>query len=169
MSSEPRPADGHRRPGRWILVLDFGSQYTQLIARRIRELRVYCEIHPFSLDPATIRGWDPAGIVLSGGPSSVYDEDAPHPADGLLEMRTPILGICYGMHLLAQAEGAPVRPARSRNSSAKTAWWASLMNRLPRRSPSGDNRLGATCPISGHPQRVFKFAGCHSIADYVYS
>ena len=114
MSSEPRPADGHRRPGRWILVLDFGSQYTQLIARRIRELRVYCEIHPFSLDPATIRGWDPAGIVLSGGPSSVYDEDAPHPADGLLELRTPILGICYGMHLLAQAEGAPVRPARSR-------------------------------------------------------
>jgi GMP synthase (glutamine-hydrolysing) len=114
MSSEPRTADGHRRPGRWILILDFGSQYTQLIARRIRELRVYCEVHPFSLDPETIRAWEPAGIVLSGGPSSVYDDDAPHPADGLLELRPPILGICYGMHLLAHAEGAPVQPARSR-------------------------------------------------------
>ncbi|HKY61442.1 MAG TPA: glutamine-hydrolyzing GMP synthase [Gemmatimonadota bacterium] len=114
MSSEPRPADGHRRPGRWILILDFGSQYTQLIARRIRELRVYCEIHPFSLDPETIRGWEPAGIVLSGGPSSVYDDEAPHPAEGLLDLRPPILGICYGMQLLAQAEGAHVQPARSR-------------------------------------------------------
>ncbi|HET9582022.1 MAG TPA: glutamine-hydrolyzing GMP synthase, partial [Gemmatimonadota bacterium] len=114
MSSETPAGGGHRRPGRWILILDFGSQYTQLIARRIRELRVYCEIHPFALDPETIRAWQPAGIILSGGPSSVYDDAAPHLAAGLLDLPAPILGICYGMHLLAQAGGAAVEPARSR-------------------------------------------------------
>ena len=113
MSSDPRP-DRHRRPGRWILILDFGSQYTQLIARRIREQRVYCEIHPFSLVPDTIREWAPAGIILSGGPNSVYDEDAPHPGRGLLDLPVPILGICYGMQLLAHFEGAVVEPARAR-------------------------------------------------------
>jgi len=101
-------------PGNWILVLDFGSQYTQLIARRIRELRVYCEIHPYDLDPETIRAWQPAGIVLSGGPSSVYDADAPKAAEGLFDVRMPMLGICYGMQLLAQAEGGVVEPARAR-------------------------------------------------------
>ena len=81
MSSEstaaaPRTAAiaAQREPGQWILVLDFGSQFTQLIARRIRELRVYCEIHPFDLDPELIREWRPAGIVLSGGPMSVHDK-----------------------------------------------------------------------------------------------
>jgi GMP synthase (glutamine-hydrolysing) len=104
----------HREPGNWILILDFGGQYTQLIARRIRELRVYCEIHRFDLDPETIRAWQPAGIVLSGGPSSVYDEDAPLPAEGLFDVRIPMLGICYGMQLIAQAEGGVVEPARTR-------------------------------------------------------
>ncbi|MGH7550740.1 MAG: glutamine-hydrolyzing GMP synthase [Gemmatimonadota bacterium] len=114
MSSD-QPAEGsHRRPGAWILILDFGSQYTQLIARRIREQRVYCEIHPFSLDPEVIREWAPAGIILSGGPSSVYDEDAPHPREGLLDLPVPILGICYGMQLLARSEGGVVEPARAR-------------------------------------------------------
>ncbi len=106
--------DPRRRPEPWILILDFGSQFTQLIARRIRELRVYCEIHPYDLDPDTIRAWKPAGIVLSGGPASVYDADAPRPADGLFGVRLPMLGICYGMQLLAQAEGAPVEPAAKR-------------------------------------------------------
>jgi len=117
MRAEERNAEiAHlQRPDRnWILVLDFGSQYTQLIARRIRELRVYCEIHPYDLDPETIRAWQPAGIVLSGGPSSVYDADAPRPADGLFDVRVPMLGICYGMQLLAQAEGGIVEPARTR-------------------------------------------------------
>ncbi|MFN2383347.1 MAG: GMP synthase (glutamine-hydrolyzing), partial [Gemmatimonadota bacterium] len=72
------PSDASPRvPGNWILILDFGSQFTQLIARRIRELRVYCEIHPCTLDPATIRAWQPAGCILSGGPSSVYAPGAP--------------------------------------------------------------------------------------------
>ena len=114
MSSEAGAGGLRRRPGGWILILDFGSQYTQLIARRIRELRVYCEIHPFSLDPDVIREWAPAGIVLSGGPSSVYDEDAPHPAPELLDLPVPILGICYGMQLLAHFESGAVEPARAR-------------------------------------------------------
>ncbi|HUP18518.1 MAG TPA: glutamine-hydrolyzing GMP synthase [Gemmatimonadota bacterium] len=103
-----------RRPGEWILVLDFGSQFTQLIARRIRELRVYCEIHPFDLDPEKIRQWDPAGVILSGGPSSVYDDGAPHPDPALYAERAPLLGICYGMQLLALSEGAKVEPAKTR-------------------------------------------------------
>jgi len=88
-----------------IVILDFGSQYTQLIARRIRESHVYCEIHPYDLDPARLRALEPAGVVLSGGPSSVYDDDAPHPHPDTLTLDVPYLGICYGMGLLARAGG----------------------------------------------------------------
>jgi GMP synthase (glutamine-hydrolysing) len=97
-----------------MLILDFGGQYTQLIARRTREQRVYCEIHPYDLDPDTIRALEPAGIILSGGPSSVYDADAPEAPTGLLDLPVPILGICYGMQLLAQHDGGSVEPAAER-------------------------------------------------------
>jgi GMP synthase (glutamine-hydrolysing) len=97
-----------------MLILDFGGQYTQLIARRIREQRVYCEIHPYDLDPDTIRALEPAGIILSGGPSSVYDAEAPQAPTGLLDLPVPILGICYGMQLLAQHDGGSVEPAAER-------------------------------------------------------
>jgi GMP synthase (glutamine-hydrolysing) len=80
-----------------ILILDYGSQYTQLIARRIREERVYCEIHPPDRSPGWIREWDPAGIILSGGPSSVYDDEVPGTDPELLEVGVPLLGVCYGM------------------------------------------------------------------------
>jgi GMP synthase (glutamine-hydrolysing) len=84
-----------------ILVLDFGSQYTQLIARRVRELHVYCEIHPFNVDVDTIRRLAPEGIILSGGPASVYDPDAPQLSAPVLELvmaaEKPVLGVCYGM------------------------------------------------------------------------
>lgn len=103
-----------REAGNWILILDFGSQFTQLIARRIREMRVYCEIHRYDLDPQSIRAWQPAGVILSGGPASVYDDDAPHPSRDLFTLPAPMLGICYGMHMLALAEGGAVAPARSR-------------------------------------------------------
>ncbi|HUP01243.1 MAG TPA: glutamine-hydrolyzing GMP synthase [Gemmatimonadota bacterium] len=103
-----------RQPSNWILILDFGSQFTQLIARRIREMRVYCEIHSYDLDPATILSWQPAGIVLSGGPASVYDEDAPHPAQELFAVPAPMLGICYGMQMLALVDGGSVAPASHR-------------------------------------------------------
>jgi GMP synthase (glutamine-hydrolysing) len=95
-----------------ILILDFGSQYTQLIARRIRELKVYCEIHPFDLPLEAIERMKPEGIVLSGGPSSVYDEEAPMPQPAVLEMLkaapVPVLGICYGMGVLNVAFGGEV-------------------------------------------------------------
>ena len=91
-----------------ILILDFGSQFTQLIARRIREERVYCEIHPPTRSLEWIREWKPAGIILSGGPSSVYDEGVPTADRALLRTGIPILGICYGMQLIAHLEGGKV-------------------------------------------------------------
>ena len=91
-----------------ILILDYGSQYTQLIARRVREERVYSEIHPPNRTVAWIREWGPKGIILSGGPSSVYDEGAPTLDPALLETGIPVLGICYGMQLIAHALGAQV-------------------------------------------------------------
>ncbi|MBX3161670.1 MAG: glutamine-hydrolyzing GMP synthase [Deltaproteobacteria bacterium] len=101
-----------------ILILDFGSQFTQLIARRIREHAVYCEIHPYTLanEPgfAAIRAMKPAGIVLSGGPSSVYEEGAPSIHAGLFDLGIPILGICYGAQLVARLLGGDVRPAERR-------------------------------------------------------
>jgi GMP synthase (glutamine-hydrolysing) len=97
-----------------ILILDYGSQYTQLIARRIREERVYCEIHPPDRSPEWIRAWGPAGVVLSGGPASVYDDDVPTATPGLLELDVPILGVCYGMQLLGQLAGARVERAGRR-------------------------------------------------------
>jgi GMP synthase (glutamine-hydrolysing) len=89
-----------------ILILDFGSQYTQLIARRVREARVYCEIHPYNLAPEKIRAMRPRGIILSGGPASLYESGAPDIADEVLHLGSPVLGICYGMYVIAQHLGA---------------------------------------------------------------
>jgi GMP synthase (glutamine-hydrolysing) len=88
-----------------ILVLDFGSQYTQLIARRIRESKVYCEIHPFNLGLEKIKALEPEGIILSGGPASVYQQSAPKVDAGVFELPIPFLGICYGMGLINLAFG----------------------------------------------------------------
>jgi GMP synthase (glutamine-hydrolysing) len=97
-----------------ILILDFGSQYTQLIARRVREAHVYCELHPFDMDLATIRAFRPSGIILSGGPKSVYEEGAPAVAEELFELGVPVLGICYGMQLMSRHFGGEVVPAGKR-------------------------------------------------------
>lgn len=97
-----------------ILVLDFGSQYTQLIARRIREAHVYCEIHPYNIPVDRIQAMNPEGIVLSGGPASVYDEDAPALAASILGIPVPFLGICYGMGVLHQLAGGQVAQAERR-------------------------------------------------------
>ena len=97
-----------------ILILDFGSQYTQLIARRVREAHVYCELHPFDMDIAAIKSFSPKGIILSGGPKSVYDEGAPAVEEALFELGVPVLGICYGMQLLARHFGGRVVPAGKR-------------------------------------------------------
>ncbi len=97
-----------------ILILDFGSQFTQLIARRVREAHVYCEIHPPTRSLEWIKAWDPKGIILSGGPNSVYDEGAPTAPQGLLELGVPVLGLCYGMQIMAQLAGGTVVPAGRR-------------------------------------------------------
>jgi GMP synthase (glutamine-hydrolysing) len=96
------------------LILDFGSQYTQLIARRVRELSVYSEIHPFDLPLDKIRAMAPRAIVLSGGPSSVYDAGAPTVSPELFALGVPILGICYGVQLAARLLGGEVRPSERR-------------------------------------------------------
>lgn len=97
-----------------ILILDFGSQYTQLIARRVREAHVYSEIHPFNMRPDDIRAFTPKGLILSGGPSSIYDKGAPMADKLILEMGLPVLGICYGMQFIAQALGGFVTRAADR-------------------------------------------------------
>lgn len=98
-----------------VLILDFGSQYTQLIARRVREAGVYCEILPFNASIDSIRAKNPRGLILSGSPSSVYSQDAPRPARGLLDnLECPVLGICYGLQLMAADMGGEVRPSDSR-------------------------------------------------------
>jgi GMP synthase (glutamine-hydrolysing) len=97
-----------------ILVLDFGSQYTQLIARRIRETNVYCELHPFDVSPQFIRDFAPIGIILSGGPASAFAEDAPRAPQIVFELGIPVLGICYGMQVMAAQLGGRVDIAQTR-------------------------------------------------------
>jgi GMP synthase (glutamine-hydrolysing) len=97
-----------------ILVLDFGSQYTQLIARRVRENRVYSEIFPYNAPIGKILHFKPKGIILSGGPSSIYDQGAPIPDLKVFELNIPVLGICYGMQLMAHCLGGRVAKARKR-------------------------------------------------------
>jgi GMP synthase (glutamine-hydrolysing) len=97
-----------------VVILDFGSQYTQLIARRLREMSVYCEIFPFSARPDDIRRPSLAGLILSGGPQSVYEPEAPRCDDAIFEMGVPVLGICYGMQLMAHDLGSRVSPAEHR-------------------------------------------------------
>ena len=94
-----------------IVVLDFGSQYTQLIARKLRESGVYCEIVPYREKIEDIKNRNPKGIILSGGPASVYAKDAYHPSEEIYELGLPILGICYGMQLINQHFGGSVVPA----------------------------------------------------------
>lgn len=104
-----------------IVILDFGSQYTQLIARRIRERRVYCEIHPYHISIDELSALNPKGIILSGGPSSVYTDDAPLPDPRVLTLNFPVLGICYGMQLIAHlSKGGKVHPTVEREFGAAT-------------------------------------------------
>src|SRR5436190_24126807 len=97
-----------------VLILDYGSQYTQLIARRVRECGVYCEIVPFNVDLDTVRSRHPRALILSGGPASVYGAGAPQSPRALFELGLPTLGICYGLQLFAHVLGGRVHPADER-------------------------------------------------------
>ncbi len=94
-----------------VVVLDFGGQYNQLIARRVRECNVYCEVHPYSISPEALRALRPKGIIFTGGPNSVYAEGAPGCTKEIFEMGIPILGICYGSQVMAHLLGGAVKTA----------------------------------------------------------
>jgi len=143
-----------------LVILDFGSQFTQLIARRAREMGVFAEIYGPHITPETLRRLRPKGIVLSGGPSSVLEEGAPRLPEGALDLGVPVLGVCYGMQLLARDLGGDVRPsARSEYGMAtlEVAKECALLQGLPRESrvwashgdtverlPQGFERLAST-------------------------
>ncbi len=97
-----------------VLILDFGSQTTQLIARRVREIGVYCEIWPFASSAARIRAFNPGAVILSGGPASVHEAGSPRPDPAVFHLDVPVLGICYGMQVMAQELGGNVLPAAHR-------------------------------------------------------
>src|SRR5438046_2357860 len=114
----PLPAPGNLRHSsvetQSIVVLDFGAQYSQLIARRIREQNVFSVVLPCNAKLEEIRSYSPVGIVLSGGPSSVYDTDAPVADQQVFRLGLPVLGICYGLQYMVHALGGKVRPAEKR-------------------------------------------------------
>ncbi|MFQ5586163.1 MAG: glutamine-hydrolyzing GMP synthase [Thermodesulfobacteriota bacterium] len=145
-----------------ILILDFGSQYTQLIARRIREQKVYCEIHPYNIGIEAVRAFEPRGIILSGGPSSIFEKGAPSIGREIFDLGVPLLGICYGMQITAhllkgRVEGSPSREygraellvnddsdlfrGVARRGSRTTTIWMSHGDRI-RRLPRGFVAIG---------------------------
>ena len=97
-----------------VLVVDFGAQYSQLIARRVRECGVYCEIIPYNYTLDKIKAKNPKAIILSGGPNSVYAENTPSVDEGIFEMGIPVLGICYGDQFMTKALGRCGGPCRQR-------------------------------------------------------
>jgi len=97
-----------------ILIIDFGSQYNQLIARRVRESHVYCQIEPPKIGPKSIKEMNPEGIILSGGPSSIYEKNSPKIDKAVFDLGIPVLGICYGMQFMMAALGGNVKYAKKR-------------------------------------------------------
>lgn len=129
-----------------VLIIDLGSQYAQLIARRIREEHVYCEIHPPDRSIEWIRAWAPGAVILSGGPASVYDEGVPGVDPGLLGAGIPLLGICYGMQLIAENEGGRVLPGQREYGPADL---------------TADGASGLFHGLGGRPLRVWCSHGDH--------
>ena len=119
-----------------VLILDFGSQYTQLIARRVREIGVYCEIHPFNLSAEAIKNFAPQGIILSGGPESVTEETTPRAPEIVFELGCPVLGICYGMQTMAAQLGGKVAKGKTREFGSARI---NLKNSSPLLSDLDDN------------------------------
>ena len=125
-----------------VIVLDFGGQYNQLIARRVRECHVYCEVHPYTMPLEEIRSFSPIGIIFTGGPNSVYEAGSPQVDPAIFELGIPVLGICYGCQLLAQVLGGQVTPAQedSAREYGKTVTWydrsCPIFQGLPEKSVS---------------------------------
>src|ERR1700758_1799035 len=135
-AAAPRDMHAHR-----ILILDFGAQYTQLIARRVRELGVYCEIHPWDMSETEVRAFGARGVILSGGPESVSSANAPRAPAAVYELGVPVLGICYGMQTMAQQLGGRVTPGTEREfgyAEVTVTGASRLLDHLEdRRNPAG--------------------------------
>ena len=150
-----------------ILVIDFGGQYNQLIARRVRECNVYCEVHPYTLSVDEIKEMNPKGIIFTGGPNSVYGEDSPLCDKELFEVGIPILGICYGSQLMSHILGGKVATAPVseygktkvdinieskifKGVSASTICWMSHTDYIEK-APEGFKIIANTpvCPVAG--------------------
>ncbi len=127
-----------------ILILDFGSQYTQLIARRVRETNVYCELYPYDVNPQRIKDFSPDGIILSGGPASVIEEEPPQAPQIIFELGVPVLGICYGMQAMAVQLGGRVESAAVREfgyAEIQVAENGTLLQDISDRTNSTGNSL----------------------------
>ncbi len=134
-AAAPLEAPARRLTDEKVLVLDFGSQFAQLIARRVREQNVYCEIVRHNITPERVRELAPSGLILSGGPASVYEPGAPHCDPGLFQLGIPVLGICYGMQLVCDALGGRVQSIPSREygrAEIEILQADSLLSNLPR-------------------------------------
>ena len=175
----------------WIAVMDFGSQYTQLIARRIREQKVYSEIISCRTPASELKKRGPAGIILSGGPSSVYDQNAPACDPAIFRLGAPILGICYGMQLTARLMGGHVKPGKAREYGHaqliikdKNVLFKHLFKRLPGRinvwmshgdqveqMPAGFKALAstATCPVAAMADFSKKIYGIQFHPEVVHT
>jgi GMP synthase (glutamine-hydrolysing) len=166
-----------------ILILDFGSQYTQLIARRVRELHVYCELHPHDITEDFIRTFKPDGVILSGGPASVWEDSTPRAPKLVYELGVPVLGICYGMQTMAEQLGGKVEMGNVREfgyAEVRARGHTALLKDIQDRTTSdghgmldvwmshGDKVIdmppgfklmanNATCPIAGMADEVRKF------------
>lgn len=162
----------------WVLILDFGSQYTQLIARRVRECGVYCEILPFHAGLARVRETLPDALILSGGPASVYDDGAPAIGRELFELGIPTLGICYGLQIIAHVLGGKVEPASDREygpasvrvdeaqgpfarleAQSDIDVWMSHGDRIAE-LPEGFHAMGTSsntpyCAVANHERRIY--------------
>jgi GMP synthase (glutamine-hydrolysing) len=177
---------GRRRP---VVILDFGSQVTQLIARRVRELAIYCEIHPYTVSLDRIRELDPPALILSGGPASVLDDDAPRVAPELLQLGIPVLGICYGLQLMVELLGGrvaagegreyggadlevlqPVGPLAAFAAGEKLSVWMSHGDRVEA-LPSGFEAIGASegAPLAAVAHRERRFFGVQFHPEVVHT
>ena len=170
-----------------VLVLDFGGQYNQLIARRVRDLKVYCDLKPCDMTAAQVQSYDPVGIIFTGGPNSVYDERAPRVDPAILSLGIPVLGICYGCQLIAHTLGGRVEHAAnseygkrefsfvarsplSEGIPEKSVCWMSHTDHVTR-VPDGFEVLASTssCPVTVYGSRAKKIYGVQFHPEVVHS
>lgn len=153
-----------------VLILDFGGQYNQLIARRVRECNVYCEVHPYTMPMVEIRAFSPIGIIFTGGPGSVYETDSPQVDSAVFGLGVPVLGICYGCQLLAHNLGGRVTPAQndSAREYGKTETWydtsCSIFKGLPEKGISWMSHGDYMAKIPVGFQLTAHSAACPNVA-----